>query len=201
MQHPVGMTSQNQGRQEWLTNSPADWISPGSDRSLRTRYRNNPPPAESGKVSIVDTDHIFGNKCKDHTWVWKSFLRGHNPIYMDRWTSERKGTNRELVRRALGQTRTFAGRIDLAGTQVSSELASTGYCLAVPDKEYLVYAPRGGKVKLDMRKAEGEFSVEWFEPKSGKSQRGKGVRGGTEQTLESPFENDVVLYVRSIPRD
>ena len=200
MQHPVGMTSQNQGRQAWLVDSPADWISAGSDRSLRNRYRNSPPPAEGRKVSLLDTDHIFGDKCKDHTWVWKSFLRGHNPIYMDRWSRERKDPDRELVRRALGQTRTFADRLDLAAARVDSELASTGYCLAAPGKEYVVYVPSGGKVKLDLRKAEGEFSVEWFDPKTGKSQSGKAIRGGVRRTLKSAFSGDAVLCVRSIPR-
>ena len=46
----------------------------------------------------------------DEDWVWKSFLRGLNPIFMDpiedpKWNSARK---------AMGQTLTVAQRINLA---------------------------------------------------------------------------------------
>lgn len=34
------------------------------------------------KVILVDTDHLWGVGGSP-AWVWKSFLRGHNPIFMD----------------------------------------------------------------------------------------------------------------------
>lgn len=87
-QHPVGMTSfagsqaeRGTGRLlEALWSSAAEWISPCSDGAVN--YATNPPSASGKKVVLIDTDHIFGMG-GDHSWVWKTFTRGLNPIYMD----------------------------------------------------------------------------------------------------------------------
>ncbi len=43
------------------------------------------------------------------------------------------------------------------------------YCLAKPGEVYLVYLPNGGSTELDLggTEGEGEFSVGWFNPRSG----------------------------------
>jgi hypothetical protein len=61
----------------------------------------------------------------------------------------------EACRRAMGHTRTYAERIDLAASRPAGELTSTGYRLAVPGREYLVYSPAGGDVKVDLSAAKG----------------------------------------------
>jgi hypothetical protein len=51
-------------------------MAPGSPQS---RWLEDPPAADGGKVVISDTDHYApGNG--DALWAWKSFLRGHHPI-------------------------------------------------------------------------------------------------------------------------
>src|SRR5262249_25826978 len=75
--HPVGMTAVYPGDGD-LNDSPADWISPLAVGG----YDSDPPAATGSKVVVSDTDHIFGMG-GDPTWVWKSFLRGLNPILMD----------------------------------------------------------------------------------------------------------------------
>ena len=42
--------------------------------------RDNSPPNE-GKRLFLTTRAIFGGIGGDQKWVWKSFLRGLNPIY------------------------------------------------------------------------------------------------------------------------
>src|SRR3954451_9951753 len=77
--HPVGMTVEwPNGSNSDLFNSPADWVSPNRDSG----YLDNPPVNNSSKVVITDTDHIWGGG-GDATWVWKSFTRGLNTIFMD----------------------------------------------------------------------------------------------------------------------
>ena len=76
-QHPVGMTAAGGGDAN-LFASPADWISPNYGEP----YRSNPPSNNGSKVILNDTDHLWGIG-GDATWVWKSFTRGLNPIYMD----------------------------------------------------------------------------------------------------------------------
>lgn len=77
-QHPIGITGHGAERLKRMLASPADWISPGR----RDGYGEDPPAWDGRKVSLLDTDHIWGVG-GSAAWVWISFLRGHNPIFMD----------------------------------------------------------------------------------------------------------------------
>ena len=98
-QHPVGMTFCFPGGENTdLFDSPADWISPNSTR--KDDYCENPPAGDGRKVIISDTDHLWGVG-GDRAWVWKSFTRGLNPIFMDplempRWESVRQAMGIDL---------------------------------------------------------------------------------------------------------
>ena len=78
-QHPVGMTVPwPGGSNSHVFNGPADWVSPNSENG----FKDNPPTNNGSKVILIDTDHLWGGG-GDIAWVWKSFARGHNPIFMD----------------------------------------------------------------------------------------------------------------------
>jgi len=53
---------------------------------------------------------------------------------------------------------------ELVGNQ---EHDNSRYCLAKPGELYLVYLPEGGTCDLDLGGAQGEFGVQWFNPRSG----------------------------------
>ena len=113
-QHPVGMTFQYKGgSNQTLFDSPADWVSPNPDGG----YRDDPPPADGRKVVLNDTDHLWGIG-GNLAWVWKSFTRGYNPIFMDPYDGDVLG-NRfdpkwDPIRRSMGYTLRYARRMDLA---------------------------------------------------------------------------------------
>lgn len=105
--HPVGMTACfPRGRNEDLFRSPADWISP----NRKGGYLKDPPPADGSKVVLLDTDHLWGIG-GNADWIWKSFLRGYHPIYMDPLDDD---PVREAARRAMGETLRLAKQADLA---------------------------------------------------------------------------------------
>jgi hypothetical protein len=203
-QHPVGMTVEfPEGDNAVLFASPADWISPKGDI-------NNPPVADGSKVIIADTDHLCGI-CGDRQWVWKSFTRGENPIFMDVYDSAAYGQGAAgfdpkdpiwvSLRKNLGYTLTYANRMNLAVMKPRDDLASTDYCLANPSKtnaEYLVYLPLGGKAIVDLADAEGELAVEWFNPSDGTIIDGITTTAGGNRSFVAPFEGDAVLYIKSI---
>lgn len=200
--HPVGITvpfgvPNKRGLNAELFNSPADWISPNHEAGQSYSYRDNPPPADGRKVVISDSDHLFGNQGKDPTWVWKSFCRGYNLLYMDQWTVERDDRDRRRVRAALGHTRVIADRMDLIAVTPHDDLASTKYCLANPGREYLVYAPHGAAVSVDLSAASGTLAVEWLHPITGRAITGGTIRGGARSRLTAPFDGDAVLYIRA----
>ena len=201
-QHPVGMSFQYpRGSNSTLFNSPADWISPNSDsRTGKYNYRNNPPIGDGKKVVLSDTDHLWGNG-GDRQWAWKSFLRGLNPLYMDPYHDppvwERLLPDIEEVRANLGYTRAYANKVDLTNMTPSLEIASTGYCLAKPGSEYLVYQPGTSEFTVDLPK--GRYSFEWFNPVSGhKADEGSFTAEAGRKSFVAPFHGDAVLYLRSI---
>jgi hypothetical protein len=226
-QHPVGITALYPGgNNDELLRSAADWISPsgigGED------YQGNPPAADGSKVIIVDTDHLWGVG-GDRAWVWKTFARGLNPIYMDplddpRWNSSRPIF--ESCRRAMGYTLAYANRMNLTTMTPHCELASTGYCLANSGENYFVYVPldasgieadgfvgrrRGPNrnfrprlhqtVTVNLSAASGALLVEWFNPSTGETSDAASVEGGGGYSFAAPFGGDTVLYLRKREND
>ena len=66
------------------------------------------------------------------------------------------------------------------------------YCFAKANAVYLVYLPSGGTATLDLSKAAGQFSVDWFDPRNGGPMK-KGsvatVKGGAAIALGAPPDN------------
>lgn len=212
-QHPIGMTFQGeQGgagpNNHSLWNSPADWVSPGSreapGESVTMAYREDPPTDHHSKVIVTDTDHLWGVG-GDRVWVWKSFMRGLNPIYMDPYGRPEQPKADESARRAMGDTLTFASMVNLAVMKPRPELASTAYCLAEENREYLIYVPpvtessqeasSGRTITVDL--PEKKFSMNWFNPETGERiMRDLEARAGGNLLLV-PYSGDAVLHLIS----
>jgi hypothetical protein len=195
-QHPVGITGHGTERVESMLASPSDWISPGK----RDGYGENPPAWEANKVSLLDTDHIWGVG-GNVGWVWKSFVRGHNPIFMDPYDGSILGQPNdpqwEPIRVALGHTRRLAERMNLAAAKPLNALASTGHCLANPGREYAIYQPKPGE-PFSVELTAGNYRFEWIHPTTG-SAGGKGsiTAAGGWQEFKAPFTEDAVLYLNA----
>jgi hypothetical protein len=195
VQHPVGMTFQFKGgKNQDLFDSPADWISPNPEGG----YRDNPPANDGRKVILTDTDHLWGIG-GDQTWVWKSFTRGLNPIFMDPYDGVVLGrpfdAKFESLRRSMGYALNFSKRLDLNKCKPRNNLSTTGYCLTNPGRQYLIYQPQG-RAKLDVKLRKGKYSVEWFDPKTGKTVLKKQVSAEPEQTtFVNPVEGEAILFV------
>jgi hypothetical protein len=198
-QHPIGMTYQNRrGKNQTLLESPADWISPNSEGG----FRDDPPDLQGAKVVLSDTDHLWGVG-GDATWVWKTFLRGLNPIFMDTYDGRVLGKVRpqdDGPRRAMGQALALSRRINLAHATPRSGLSSTGYCLAEPGVSYVVFAPEGGELEVDLTAASSSFQVEWHSVASGMIAKADAITGGAKRLLHPPFTGAAVLFLQRPPR-
>jgi len=213
-QHVVGITSGG-GSDDAVTNaqlfsSPADWISPRQRKeAVPAPYQEDPPANDGGKVIIADTDHL-GGLWGEVPWVWKSLTRGLNLALMDpyeplcglenypHWAgyNHRDHPMWEPVRRNMGYARYFAERMDLAAALPRVDLASSGFCLAQHGREYLIYAPEGQRVSVDLG-GKGTFAVEWFDPDNNTLYRGDRheVRAGEGTPFVAPFAGSAVLYL------
>ena len=194
----------DRGTNQALFDSPADWISPNPDGG----YRDDPPAADGSKVIVSDTDHLWGLGCADG-WVWKSFTRGMNPILMDpiqpfpgidehpHWGAINRPGHPlwEPIRRQMGDTRRFADCVNLARMPPRGDLSSSGYCLADPGAEYLVYLPEGGAVTVDLSEVGTTLDLEWFDIRSGKTSDPGQLAGGGARELTAPFAGEAALYL------
>ena len=74
---------------------------------------------------------------------------------------------------------------------------SPGYCLAEPGVAYLVFAPDGGEIELDLATDAGPFSVQWRDAVTGKVMQSPSVPGGARHTFSAPFAGAVVLFLEN----
>lgn len=193
-QHPVGMTFQYRGgTNRELFNSPADWISPNTGDPPNS-YLENPPANFSGKVIVNDTDHLCGHTCGDAVWVWKSFCRGLNVLFMEELPPS--PVWHDSARDAMGQTRRYAEKIHLAEMTPHDELATTRYCLAKPGSEYLVFhSGSNGEFRVNLSDTGGTFAVEWLNVYKNATVAGPPVEGGSMRIFITPFGGPAVLYL------
>ncbi|MHC4520853.1 MAG: serine hydrolase domain-containing protein [Planctomycetota bacterium] len=194
--HPVGMTFQYKGgKNATLFDSPADWVSPNPEGG----YRDNPPVADGRKVVLSDTDHLWGIG-GNQSWVWKSFARGYNPIFMDPYDGVVLGNafdpKWDPIRRSMGYTLDYARRMDLARAVPTTKTASTKYCLEDPGQKYLVYRPAKGSDAFTVKLPAGTYAYEWFDPAKGKKVSTGAVEAeGGDQEFEAPVAGDAVLFL------
>ena len=164
------------------------------------------------KVLVNDTDHslyyiglLEAGQAGQRAWAWKNLLRGNCTLFMDPYLLPWTGRNNprggqpdpqwEPLRKYLGDTRTYAQRLNLTKAVPSVELATSRYCLAVPGEQYLVYLPEGGALTVDLSAARGDLPVEWFNPATGEAQAGPSVAGGAPRSVSAPFAGDAVVYL------
>lgn len=211
-QHPVGITAEGGGQDNpILFKTCADWVSPGNGPAFEYRY--NPPAGDGSKVIVNDTDHLWGHGA-EVPWVWKSFTRGLNVLFMDPWqripgemeyyqdggvsTNQRYYYKWDEVRRNMGYTRSFALKMDLNRCVPHNELCSSGFCLADPGHEYLCFFPAGGSEGVNLRDQPGKYHAQWFNPATGKTYDGGVLEGSTDHAPEAPFAGMAVLYLKRV---
>jgi hypothetical protein len=213
-QHPIGNTGEGGSQlNPVLFASRADWISPGNGPNRAYRY--DPPVGDGSKVILADTDHLWGHG-GNYRWAWKCFLRGLNPLFMDPWgpvpgrtragyagaiLNQRDYPTYEPLRQALGATRRVALRLDLNRMLPRPDFASSGYCLADPGVEYLVYVPDDDRVEVYVGIEPKSWRGEWRHVLTGESTAVAPVSGGGLRHFTSPFGLDSLLYLTARPEE
>ena len=173
--------------------SPADAVSLTSPHLQGTGLDDwclDPPIADGRKVSILDTDHLWGVG-GDSTWVWKAVLRGHNPIFMDPWENANVGLSFSYgtdARDAMGVARQLFDRLDLAAFVPKPDISSTRFAMTTEDLSAVVaFLPNRDAATFDLRAGgESTWTVEWIHPTTGLGHFGSPVQSGYVR-LSSPL--------------
>jgi len=164
--HPVYMSAQwPDPRNADLLSSPAEavvpfaWRGPGDER-----WEYEPPAGHVGKVVFLDTDHLWGVG-GNVDWVWRSFMRGYQPMYMDPWGYDHMDplapAGREDVRRALGAACRLAAELDLSVMVPRPDVVSTGFALYDGAATAIVYQPYEDRLCLNVGRDLAGAGVEW----------------------------------------
>lgn len=195
-QHPVGMTFQYKGgTNAVLYESPADWISPNPG-DAKQNYQESPCSACTAKVVVNDTDHLWGHTGGDNIWVWRSFTRGLNVLFMEEILPS--PTWQDSARQAMGQTRRYAARMNLAAMKPDEKASATRYCLANRGREYLVFQSNKGEFTVDLSDAKGTFRAEWLDINADRTIAAKLVEGGATRTFTTPFPGPAALHLKLV---
>ncbi|MCK5012719.1 MAG: hypothetical protein KAS66_02780 [Candidatus Omnitrophica bacterium] len=205
---PVGLSADWNDTNNSVFDSSADWAAPNVYGG--TNYAYN-PPANTGGVIFLDTDHMGslnvqnpspnGDKEKDYRqWAWMSLTRGYYPLLMDDPMTPWDVAHIHALpaaRRYLGDTRSYADRVDLSQTVPHGELSATGYCLASPGNEYIVYQKSSGSFNVNV--IGGDYLIEWFNPTNSILEYSSTITLSTGQHLFTPPNNDdMVLFLSRI---
>ena len=181
-----------------LTSSAADWI------SISQSNLDNPTGGPANKVNIDDTDHNNGLSSSDESKIWKSFMRGNNPIFMGTGSrghadqhdgqSDTTGNGAEPGICRQGKP----GAYDAPGRR--AQPVTTRYALynnTTSPYEYLVYQPSGGNEFTISGIPAGTYTVEWFNVESGVATPASNVTNPSSFTPPSGNTNGWVLLLRS----
>ncbi|MFZ0173907.1 MAG: hypothetical protein WAL04_19665 [Acidimicrobiales bacterium] len=191
MQHPVLMTAAwPLPSNDVLCASAAEAVSPMHWNGRQFDHWPYDPPARYlGKVVIADTDHLWGVG-GDADWVWRTFTRGHNVLYMDPYgylhMDPVNPDGDEGARRAMGRCAKVSRSIDLAEMLPRTDLTSSGFALVAEGREYLIYHPYGDRLFADLAGMEGPVAVEWLHPVEDRAERGADLPGNSVVRLRPP---------------
>jgi hypothetical protein len=182
-----------------LAGNPGEWLAPGWEGQ---NVFVNDPPVERAKIIFNDTDHTLGWKLPTLDWIWRAFTRGQHLILMDSYVPDeypdRAGRRDDIarLRRNLGYTVDYARRMQLADMAPRPDLTSSGYALAAPGEEYLVFKRGGGLFSVALET--GSYAVEWLRPRDGALFGGGTIAARGGRIFKAPFSGDAVLYLRTV---
>jgi hypothetical protein len=142
-------------------------------------------------------DHVSSGN-SDFGFVWSAFTRGyHFNLYDKPFESpQSEGTSWRRVRRNVSQTLIHAQRMDLANVVPRGDLSSTGFCLAEPGVQYVVYQPDDEPFEVSGLKAGERYHFEWYATQQSRVKRDGDVAPAAARHPCTPSNKGMVLFLR-----
>ena len=213
LKHPILYAMLTGGTDSTLFASAAESVAPAAKAA---------PTNNQGKVIINDSDHNYFGMWNEsaqlnRNYFWENFASGASTIFMDPYEIYWPTQNRNLcgspvygvclspdarwdnLRSNLGYIVSYGNRMNLETMTPQPSLSSTGFVLAnaVTEGEYLVYAPNGGNLTVNLAATPDTVSVEWLNPSTGAVTTTTTSGGGTVSFTPS-FSGDAVLYLKAL---
>ncbi len=187
------------------TGAPPDPDYPGMEKAIQQlEQREN--PAKLPTVEEIRREVLWGNLMGGGAGVeyYFGYQLPENDLNAEDWRSRERTWEYSAI--ALDFFHDFSipfWQMTNADDWVGNpEHNNSRYCFAKPDEVYLVYLPSSGPVQLDLSHATGDFSVQWFNPRTGGELSDgsiQSVSGGEPVDLGSPPDvdgEDWVILIR-----
>lgn len=186
---------------EAVINSPADCFAVAGSWQSGSYRRKESPANNSSKPGIIDMDHVAPGS-NDVGFVWSAFTRGyHFNLYDKPFESPKaEGPEWECVRRNVGQTVEYAKKLDLANVSPMNHLSSTGFCLANPGNQYVVYQPVNNSFTVSDLRAGRLYYYEWYNTTQHRVIASGWLRPSGPKEIFRPVSEKSVLYLGSLSR-
>jgi hypothetical protein len=179
-------------------NSPADCFAVAGSWQSRRYAKKNPPPNNNGEPGIVDMDHVSPGS-NDVGFVWSAFTRGYNFNLYDK-PFENPGAESpqwRRIRRNVGKTVEYAGKLDMVNVVPREDLASTGFCLAKRGYQYIVYQRGRGPFTVSGLRPDVAYQYEIYSTSESKVVAEGGCKPSGSTESFKPGNEAVVLYLSS----
>jgi hypothetical protein len=184
-----------------VVQSPADCFAVAGGWDSNAYARKNPPANDAGKPAIVDMDHVSPGST-DVGYVWSAFTRGYHFSLYDKpfEKPDAEGPAWECVRCNVSQASTYARRLDLSQARPHGDVATTGFCLACPGEQYVVYQPQHKPFDVSALIPQASYLYEWYDCDAHRVVE-RGQFKCTEQNRSfTPTKEQMVLFIeRSAP--
>jgi hypothetical protein len=165
---------------------------------LRGRLAERPRPINNTKIYGGDTVGWTGGYRTGEECFWRNVLGGAASARFHRPPAGR-GLSVE-AQAHLRSARTLTDAMDLFVCQPRNDLLgdrspNEAFCLAEPGRQYAVYFPYGGQVRLDVSAAKGTLQVRWLDITRSTWQQPHTVDGGGTLELKTPGKGHWAVLV------
>ncbi len=107
----------------------------------------------------------------------------------------------ERAQHVIRSMRDLSGKVNIFEAAPSNELLSDrekeeAYCSASSGREYIVYFPKGGSVKLDISDIKGKATLEWCDVLNAEWKNGKKIKSMDSILLECPGTGHWIAVIK-----
>jgi hypothetical protein len=165
---------------------------------VRERFAENPRPINNNKnygAARHGEEESVARFCRI-VFAGCASVRFHRPHPREDADAHEAATDFGLglsprAQAIITSMREIANRMDLVRTEPRNDLLSErqpteAYCLAEPGRQYAIYFPDGGAVKLDLSEANGKLEVRWLDIHRSEWREARTVDGGGSLELKAP---------------
>jgi len=181
---------------ELVTKSPADCFAVAGSWNAGAYGKKNPPANDAGKPGIVDMDHVSPGS-SDVGYVWSALTRGYHFSLYDKpfERPDMESPAWQRIRSNVSQAAAYARRMDLSNAHPRVDLATTGFCLACPGEQYIVYQPKSEPFEVSGLIPQADYLYEWFDTDRHRVVEKNRFTSSAASKSFTPSKKEMVLFL------